>query len=449
MIYAASFFVGSALAYSGAETANKFASWKAEHNKVYDDKAAEAKAFAAFESNEAIITAHNAKKLSWTLGHNKYSDMTWEEFSTTVMSELFLNRSPKNAARVHLTGLNGNAIDDEVDWTTQGAVTPVKDQARCGSCWAFSTTGAVEGALAVSSGKLISLSEEELVQCDHNGDQGCSGGLMDNAFEWIEKNPLCTEADYPYTSGSGTTGTCKKTCTGQVTVSGFTDVPSRDEDALKSAVAKQPVSIAIEADKSAFQLYKSGVLDSTSCGTKLDHGVLVVGYGTDDGTDYWKIKNSWGSTWGEDGYIRMVQGKNMCGLAMQASYPTGAKTVSPTPPSPPVPPTPPSPPASTHYSDPATGCLSDELEVTIQGVDGDFCTPTCSLFKQCPTDVPEGVTAEPQCALQDASSNKKYCALICSPALPIGDQKVADDQCGENATCKSIQLGIGICTYDD
>ena len=226
-------------------------------------------------------------------------------------------------------------------------------------------------------------------------------------------------------------------------------MPSRDEDALKSAVAKQPVSIAIEADKSAFQLYKSGVLDSTSCGTKLDHGVLIVGYGTDSGKDYWKVKNSWGASWGEDGYIRMVRGKNMCGLAQRASYPTGAKTVSPTPPSPPVPPTPPSPPATTHYGDPASGCLSDELEVTIQGVDGDFCTPTCSLFKTCPTDVPEGVTAQPQCALQDSASNKKYCALICSPTLPISNQKAADDQCGENASCKSVQLGIGICTYDD
>jgi C1A family cysteine protease len=443
--------VASVIAFSGVENAQKFAAYKTQHNKVYADAAAEEKAFAAFVENEKIIQEHNAKKLSWTLGHNKYSDMTWSTFSTEVMSELHLNRNPKNARRVHITQ-GGNAIADEIDWTTQGAVTPVKDQSRCGSCWAFSTTGAIEGALATSSeAKLISLSEEQLVQCDHNGDQGCNGGLMDNAFEFVEGTPLCTETDYPYTSGGGQTGTCVKGCSGAVTVTGFSDVPAKDEDALKSAVSKQPVSIAIEADKSAFQLYKSGILDSAACGTNLDHGVLIVGYGTDDATDYWKIKNSWGATWGEDGYIRMIRDKNMCGLAQQASYPTGAKTVAPTPPTPPSPPPPPTPPGpATHYGDPADGCLSDELEVTIQGVDGDFCTPQCNIIKSCPVDVPTGVTAEPQCALQDSASPlKKYCALICSPALPIANQKAADAQCGETASCKSVSLGMGLCTYDD
>merc|ERR1711988_1550213 len=210
-------------------------------------------------------------------------------------------------------------VADSMDWVSKGAVTPVKNQQQCGSCWAFSTTGAIEGAYFVASGKLESLSEEDLVQCDHNGDQGCSGGLMDNAFSWVSENGICSESSYPYTSGSGRTGTCQKGCSPVVTITGHTDVPARNEDALKAAVSKQPVSVAIEADKSAFQLYRSGVLDSASCGTQLDHGVLVVGYGT-DGKDYWKVKNSWGATWGEEGYLRMVRNKNMCGIAQQPCY---------------------------------------------------------------------------------------------------------------------------------
>jgi C1A family cysteine protease len=433
-----------------SSAAARFEAWKGKFAKAYENVESEASASAAFATNDAIIEEHNAKGLSYTLGHNQFSDLTWEEFQAFHMGTLFLNRSPKNSERVHLTGI-GAEIADAKDWVTDGAVTPVKDQARCGSCWAFSTTGSVEGAYQIASGTLTSLSEEDLVQCDHNGDQGCQGGLMDNAFEWIEKNGIASEEAYPYTSGAGVTGTCDtaKSAKPVVTITGFSDVPAGDEDALKSAVATQPVSIAIEADKSAFQLYKSGVLDSDACGKKLDHGVLLVGYGTDSGLgkDYWKVKNSWGATWGEEGYIRMVRGKNMCGLAQQASYPKGAKAAGPSPP--PTPPTPPTP-STSHYEDPKGGCQTDEIEVTITGVSGDFCTPKCSLFKPCPKDVPTGVTAQPQCALQDASApQNKYCALICSPTLPIVDQKAADAQCGTNASCKSLQLGIGLCTYDD
>ena len=436
--------------------ASEFELWKKTYAKSYATVEDEAAAQAAYASNDAIITEHNGKNLSYKLGHNQFSGMTWEQFYQTHMNggnALFLNRSPKNMVREHLHF--GPPLADSVDWVTKGAVTPVKNQQRCGSCWAFSTTGSVEGAYQIASGTLTSLSEEDLVQCDHNGDQGCSGGLMDNAFEWIETNGLATEAAYPYTSGSGVTGTCDKAKSAQaaVTITGFKDVPHADETALKAAVSQQPVSIAIEADKSAFQLYKSGVLDSPSCGTKLDHGVLIVGYGTDSSVskDYWKVKNSWGATWGEEGYVRLVQGKNMCGVASQASYPTGAKAAGPSPPTPPTPPTPPSPPGpKTHYGDPKDGCLTDEIEVSITGVSGDFCTPKCTpLFKPCPSDVPAGVTVKPQCALQDSGSSDKYCALICSPSLPIVDQKAADDQCGTNASCKAVQAGVGVCTYDD
>merc|ERR1712054_109167 len=420
----------------------KFNEWKVSFGKVYETVEAESAAFDAWKDNEEIIKKHNAKGLSFSLGHNEHSDLTLEQFHV----RMGLNRqrpAQMKADRIHKFDKNAT-VPDSIDWVTKGAVTPVKNQEQCGSCWAFSTTGSTEGAYAVATGTLTSLSEQMLVSCD-KVDSGCNGGLMDNAFGWIKKNGgICAEESYPYTSGAGKTGTCKKSCSPVVTVTGHTDVEKGDEDALKQAVAQQPVSIAIEADKSAFQLYKSGILKSSGCGKKLDHGVLIVGYGEDDGTKYWKVKNSWGKTWGEEGYIRMIMGSDECGLADgPPSYPTGAKAVGPGPG-----PSPGPSPSDTHYEDPNDGgCQSDEVDIQIQGVSGSVCAPKCGLFKPCPTDLPDGVTATPQCALQDSSSGKKYCALLCSPSLPILDQQAADDQCGEKASCKAIQT-VGICTYD-
>jgi C1A family cysteine protease len=441
-------------AFSGSDLVAKFNEWKNKHAKAYSTTELESQALATFSHNEAIIHEHNSGNWTFTLGHNQFSDLTFEEFQQKHMAggmALFTNKAPKNMERVFLQGEatpKGYKAADSLDWVAKGAVTPVKNQAQCGSCWAFSTTGSIEGSFQINSGKLTSLSEQDLVSCDnrqHGGeDQGCNGGLMDNAFEWVEKNGLCTEEAYPYTSGHGSSGTCKKTCTPAVTVTKFTDVTKGSEDALKDAVNKQPVSIAVDAAGSQWQLYKSGVFNVPSCGTQLDHGVLLVGYGTDAGTDYWKIKNSWGATWGIEGYMHMKQGENMCGLANSASYPS-AKAMGPVPPSPPTPPA----PTSTHYGDPAAGCMTDEVAIQIQGVTGDFCSPKCGLFKACPTDVPTGVTAEPQCALKASPGNQKYCALICSPSLPIVNQKAADDACGASASCKEAGVGVGLCTYDD
>jgi len=218
---------------------------------------------------------------------------------------------------------SGSSLPSSVDWTTEGAVTGVKNQGQCGSCWSFSATGALEGAYEIATGTLVSISEQQLVDCSTKN-SGCSGGLMDYAFEYMESNDMCTEASYSYT---GSAGSCEATsCSTGIkagTVTGYYDVEADSEEALMEAVSQQPVSVAIEADQSAFQLYSSGVLTAT-CGTNLDHGVLVVGYGELDGTKYWKVKNSWGSSWGLDGYVLIERGAGSageCGILGQPSYP--------------------------------------------------------------------------------------------------------------------------------
>jgi len=263
----------------------------------------------------ALIEAHNNGSSSWKMGINQFADLSPAEFKT------YLGLKPRDNSYIRSKNVPVFAnvpVSNDIDWTTKNAVTPVKDQAQCGSCWAFSTTGSMEGAVAVATGRLTSLSEQQLVDCaGSSGNQGCNGGLMDDAFQWIiDHRGLGSEASYPYTARDGT---CKDV-TSVSTISKFADVQQGSEDALMQALNMQPVSIAIEADQSSFQMYKSGVFSGT-CGQQLDHGVLLVGAGTDAGQDYWRVKNSWGAGWGDNGYIRMIRNKNQCGLANMASYP--------------------------------------------------------------------------------------------------------------------------------
>nr|3F75_A Chain A, Cathepsin L Protease [Toxoplasma gondii RH] len=212
-----------------------------------------------------------------------------------------------------------------VDWRSRGCVTPVKDQRDCGSCWAFSTTGALEGAHCAKTGKLVSLSEQELMDCSRaEGNQSCSGGEMNDAFQYVlDSGGICSEDAYPYLARDEE---CRaQSCEKVVKILGFKDVPRRSEAAMKAALAKSPVSIAIEADQMPFQFYHEGVFDA-SCGTDLDHGVLLVGYGTDKESkkDFWIMKNSWGTGWGRDGYMYMAMHKGeegQCGLLLDASFP--------------------------------------------------------------------------------------------------------------------------------
>lgn len=280
---------------------------------------------AVFISNFQFVHAENAKGHAYTLGINKFADMTSDEFAMTRMG-FRAPRKPWGGLSSMGKHVRRNlTLPDSVDWREQGAVTDVKNQGQCGSCWSFSTTGSLEGAWQIASGTLASLSEQQFVDCAASfGNNGCHGGLMDNAFKYAEQTAICTEDSYPYQAA---VGTCQESkCTeaiSQGAVQGFKDVTADDEDALLDAVAQQPVSIAIEADKRAFQLYKSGVL-SSDCGDSLDHGVLVVGYGEQDGQKYWIVKNSWGPSWGLDGYILLLRGQGgsgECGIAKSASYP--------------------------------------------------------------------------------------------------------------------------------
>jgi C1A family cysteine protease len=289
-----------------------------------------------FANNDDLIEQHNAQKLSYTLGHNQFSGMSYEEW--LAFTRLGLGKPDHRPAdNVHMAPADVSTLATSVDWTTKGAVTPVKNQGSCGSCWSFSATGAMEGSYCIKTGtdcsKWTGFSEQELVDCDTGGgDMGCKGGLMDNAFTWVESNNgLCSESAYPYTSGTTEQrGTCtKSSCTNVASsdVKSYTDVQKNSDDALMSALNLQPVSVAIQANQPAFQLYQSGVLTG-SCGTNLDHGVLAVGYGTwTDGTDYYQVKNSWGASWGMNGYILIERGADQyggeCGILLgPPSYPT-------------------------------------------------------------------------------------------------------------------------------
>jgi cathepsin L len=251
--------------------------------------------------------------------------MTTEEFSKKMNG--FRGQENRVLRNVHMSE-EVSALPATVDWRTKGVVTGIKNQEQCGSCWAFSAVASIEGQAALASKKLISLSEQNLVDCSTaEGNMGCNGGLMDQAFEYVIKNKgIDTEASYPYEASDD--NCVYKSKNSGATVSNYSDIATGSESALQSAVATVgPISVAIDASQFSFQFYSSGVYNEPNCGNQmsdLDHGVTAVGYGTEGGADYWLVKNSWGTVWGIQGYIKMSRNKsNQCGIATAASYPTG------------------------------------------------------------------------------------------------------------------------------
>lgn len=375
--------LGCALALASASSQPDkvllFEGFVEKYGKAYNSESERGRRFQIFSENVDTIYESNSQNKSYTLGITENADRTWEEFKAEHFTGLIpILTSEKD--RPIFAAPEGFTAPDSVDWMAKGAVTAVKNQGTCGSCWAFSTVGALEGAMHVAGRKMVELSMQQILACD-KGSNGCHGGSMDQAFAWVEKNGLVALQDDPYlcldASASKCTGmqcsacstrtgetcifgkctkpgsSCNKTglihrceCpSGQCFANGkcgaagkpptpvlapgdvtkYTDV-EQTENALEAAVAQQPVSVAIEADKAVFQHYTGGVLTDSACGSALDHGVLAVGYGVVDGKKYWRVKNSWGNSWGDSGYINIERGSasagGECGIRKMASFPT-------------------------------------------------------------------------------------------------------------------------------
>ncbi len=341
----------NALSYRDSSVIDRFKNWVETYRIEVRDDSHLAHMFDNWLSNDKFIFETNAKNLTYTLGHNTYSGMNSEEFAEFMgfraNAELlsqnkgteFLRGSVPTVQQSDDKNIDLSTLPTSVDWRTKGVVTNVKDQGQCGSCYSFSSTGALEGIYAITHGNLVSFSEQQIVDCDNGLTKahGCNGGLMDQVFSYVSSNGgLCSEQDYPYVSGTTQkASTCQTSCklVSGSKISKYTDVTPNSDNAMMTALAQQPVSVAIEADQKSFQMYKSGIFTG-ECGSNLDHGVLLVGYSSDNGQDYYILKNSRGSSWVMGGYMLLGKendpatgkpynkGAGQCGVLSEGSYPS-------------------------------------------------------------------------------------------------------------------------------
>jgi len=298
-----------------------FSLWKLQHNKFYSSQEENLR-FTVFSDNYNFILNHNAhQKSSYTLALNKFADLTQQEFKTLYTHTIQPSTTPKNVA---ITATTLTDLPDSVDWRQKGAVSAVYDEGICGSDWAFAAVGGLEGLYFNIHGNLVLLSEQQLIDCSSAfGNQGCQGGSIDPAYQYVTQYGIESAASYPYLQEQNT---CLYNESQVVlSISGFTDVPVNDNYQLQVAVAQQVVSAAVEADGQGFQFYSGGIYSDPACGTVLDHAILIVGYGSQNGSDYWIVKNDWGSSWGLEGYIWLARtadsAPGQCGIAQGASYP--------------------------------------------------------------------------------------------------------------------------------
>ena len=304
----------------------EFTNFQEKFSKKYESLDELEERFIVFRSNLHNIISHNSDiNKNYTMGINKFTDLSPTEFKEQYASGF----TPLGSYGCKSFTSTATGAPDALDWRAKNVVNPVRDQGQCGSCWAFSTTANAESVWAINKGQLLDLSEQYLVDCASGKgyfNMGCNGGQMDSAFKYMIDNGQCSEGAYPYTSGvTQTAGTCHTCTTKETRFTSCSDVKPNDQISLKGAVFKQPVVVAIEADTRYFQSYTSGILTEASCGTSLDHAVEIVGYGTDNGIEYWNVRNSWGPDWGEKGYVRIARSDStndagICGIAMEPSF---------------------------------------------------------------------------------------------------------------------------------